>query len=233
MPTEVAMPRLGWDMQVGSVAEWLKREGERVEVGEPINIGGDRPWLCAVKLLGKNQQWEQFEEELPRVVGEDVEITCYSLQSRMRLNPTETLKEARPLWFLGRDLPENCTPLFNALAKSSMAAAAPFCTAVVANAVATESYVSYLSHANDSTSVPIASSIRGLAISPSARCASSVPTAILADRVPAEAANTSRSGPTSSNTTRYRHTPVAGRNRPGMERASAGRHGRGRHSAAA
>jgi pyruvate dehydrogenase E2 component (dihydrolipoamide acetyltransferase) len=36
MPTEVAMPRLGWDMQVGSVAEWLKRDGERIEVGEPI-----------------------------------------------------------------------------------------------------------------------------------------------------------------------------------------------------
>jgi dihydrolipoyl dehydrogenase len=36
MPTEVAMPRLGWDMQVGSVAEWLKHDGERVEVGEPI-----------------------------------------------------------------------------------------------------------------------------------------------------------------------------------------------------
>ena len=30
------MPRLGWDMQVGSVAEWLKRDGDRVEVGEPI-----------------------------------------------------------------------------------------------------------------------------------------------------------------------------------------------------
>src|SRR5712691_7721851 len=36
VPTEVGMPRLGWDMQVGSVAEWLKRDGERVEVGEPI-----------------------------------------------------------------------------------------------------------------------------------------------------------------------------------------------------
>ena len=30
------MPRLGWDMQAGSVAEWLKHDGERVEVGEPI-----------------------------------------------------------------------------------------------------------------------------------------------------------------------------------------------------
>jgi pyruvate dehydrogenase E2 component (dihydrolipoamide acetyltransferase) len=43
MPTEVVMPRLGWDMQVGAVAEWLKRDGERVEAGEPIcTIVGDK-----------------------------------------------------------------------------------------------------------------------------------------------------------------------------------------------
>jgi pyruvate dehydrogenase E2 component (dihydrolipoamide acetyltransferase) len=43
MPTEINMPRLGWDMKVGSVAEWLKREGDRVEAGEPIcMIAGDK-----------------------------------------------------------------------------------------------------------------------------------------------------------------------------------------------
>src|SRR5258708_8842069 len=43
MPTEVIMPRLGWDMKVGSVAEWLKRDGDRVEVGETIcMIAGDK-----------------------------------------------------------------------------------------------------------------------------------------------------------------------------------------------
>src|SRR5712692_5652347 len=43
MPTEVIMPRLGWDMKVGSVAEWLKRDGDRVEVGEIIcMIAGDK-----------------------------------------------------------------------------------------------------------------------------------------------------------------------------------------------
>ena len=37
------MPRLGWDMKVGSVAEWLKRDGEHVEAGEPIcMIAGDK-----------------------------------------------------------------------------------------------------------------------------------------------------------------------------------------------
>ncbi|MCC6649116.1 MAG: hypothetical protein IT374_26545 [Polyangiaceae bacterium] len=37
------------------------RAGGRVEVGEPIFVGGDSPWLCAVKLLGR---------ESPDVEGE-------------------------------------------------------------------------------------------------------------------------------------------------------------------
>ena len=37
------MPRLGWDMQVGSVAEWLKADGDPVEAGDPIcTIAGDK-----------------------------------------------------------------------------------------------------------------------------------------------------------------------------------------------
>jgi pyruvate dehydrogenase E2 component (dihydrolipoamide acetyltransferase) len=43
MPIEILMPRLGWDMQVGSVAEWLKHDGERVDAGETIcMITGDK-----------------------------------------------------------------------------------------------------------------------------------------------------------------------------------------------
>ncbi len=34
MAFEVVMPRLGWNMESGSLAEWLKRDGERVEAGE-------------------------------------------------------------------------------------------------------------------------------------------------------------------------------------------------------
>ena len=72
------------------------------EVRAFLSSYGDTPlaerlrvdWL---KLLAKNRQWEIFEEELPRVAGEDLDLTCYTLQARMRLNPTETLKEARPL----------------------------------------------------------------------------------------------------------------------------------------
>jgi pyruvate dehydrogenase E2 component (dihydrolipoyllysine-residue acetyltransferase) len=43
MPVEIVMPRLGWDMKVGSVAEWLKHDGDRVETGEPVClISGDK-----------------------------------------------------------------------------------------------------------------------------------------------------------------------------------------------
>ncbi len=31
------------------------RGGTRVEVGEPINVGGERPWMCAVKLVGRKR----------------------------------------------------------------------------------------------------------------------------------------------------------------------------------
>jgi soluble lytic murein transglycosylase len=74
-------------------------------------------WL---KVLGRREQWDLFNAEAPLLVGDDIEITCYSLQSRLRVNPQEALPEVRPLWFVARDLPENCTPLFSALASAGM-----------------------------------------------------------------------------------------------------------------
>ncbi|MBI3068258.1 MAG: transglycosylase, partial [Betaproteobacteria bacterium] len=72
-------------------------------------------WL---KVLGKKQQWDLFDAEYPQLVNEDIELQCYALQARLRVSATEALRAARSLWFTSRDLPENCTPLFNALAAS-------------------------------------------------------------------------------------------------------------------
>jgi len=69
-------------------------------------------WL---KALGAKQQWDLFDAEFPKLARDDIEITCYSLQSRMRSAPTEALAGARALWFVGRDWPESCAPLFAAL----------------------------------------------------------------------------------------------------------------------
>jgi soluble lytic murein transglycosylase len=76
---------------------------------------GDRlqgEWL---KVLGKTQQWELFAEMYPSLINRDAELTCYSLQQRFASKDDNAFNEARSIWFNGRDLPESCTPLFEAL----------------------------------------------------------------------------------------------------------------------
>ena len=68
-------------------------------------------WL---KLLGKRQQWDQFDAEYPRLLNEDTDLTCYALQSRRRTQEQAALREARNLWFTGKGLPDSCGPLFDA-----------------------------------------------------------------------------------------------------------------------
>jgi pyruvate dehydrogenase E2 component (dihydrolipoamide acetyltransferase) len=36
MAFEIVMPRLGWNMETGSLGEWLKKDGEYVEAGQPL-----------------------------------------------------------------------------------------------------------------------------------------------------------------------------------------------------
>jgi soluble lytic murein transglycosylase-like protein len=68
-------------------------------------------WL---KLLGKNQRWDLFDAEYPRLIDEDTELTCYALQSRRQSQEMIALREARKLWFNGKGLPDNCSLLFEA-----------------------------------------------------------------------------------------------------------------------
>ncbi|MCB9770014.1 MAG: SDR family oxidoreductase [Candidatus Omnitrophica bacterium] len=38
MAHEITVPRLGWTMEEGTFGEWLKEDGERVEVGDPLFV---------------------------------------------------------------------------------------------------------------------------------------------------------------------------------------------------
>jgi len=68
-------------------------------------------WL---KLLGERQQWDEFSAEYPRLVDKKVNLTCYELQSRQRLQEEAVLQEARNLWLTSSaELPGSCTPLFD------------------------------------------------------------------------------------------------------------------------
>jgi soluble lytic murein transglycosylase len=71
-------------------------------------------WL---KRLGKEQQWNVFDAERPALVEEDIEITCYALQSRVRTQAS-AVREAKPLWFTDKDTPASCAPLFAMLVSS-------------------------------------------------------------------------------------------------------------------
>lgn len=70
-------------------------------------------WL---KALAAKQQWDLFDAEFPQLVGEDTVLTCYSLQSRLRGGDGAALSYARTLWFTGRDMPDSCAVVFDALA---------------------------------------------------------------------------------------------------------------------
>ena len=43
MAIEIVLPRLGWNMEKGSLGEWLKHDGDRVEAGEILfTVEGDK-----------------------------------------------------------------------------------------------------------------------------------------------------------------------------------------------
>ncbi len=66
-------------------------------------------WL---KWQAKQQHWEEFAAELPRLLTTDDEMACYKLQARLPKETDLVLHEAREFWFTGAGQPESCTVLF-------------------------------------------------------------------------------------------------------------------------
>jgi soluble lytic murein transglycosylase len=72
-----------------------------------------REWL---KSLGASGSWDLFRAELPRLLADDVEITCYSFQDRLARGDAEAPGEARALFLAGNEAPASCDPVFAFLA---------------------------------------------------------------------------------------------------------------------
>ena len=52
MAIEIKVPRLGWSMEEGTFIEWLKRDGQPVQAGEPLfAIEGDKA-IQEVEAIG-------------------------------------------------------------------------------------------------------------------------------------------------------------------------------------
>jgi soluble lytic murein transglycosylase len=71
-----------------------------------------REWL---RSLGSAASWDLFRAEYPKLLGEEVEITCYSFQERLARADPEVMAEARALFVSAREGAATCDPVFAAL----------------------------------------------------------------------------------------------------------------------
>src|SRR6266850_4260493 len=62
-------------------------------------------WL---KELGKRADWQNFEQQLPMLVQDDLEIRCYAWLARLARADASAFDEARPVWQEPRELPPSC-----------------------------------------------------------------------------------------------------------------------------
>jgi soluble lytic murein transglycosylase len=67
-------------------------------------------WL---KWQAKQQHWDEFAAEYPRLLEADDEMKCYALQARLPNGVDLVLHETRAFWFSGLGQPESCVTLFN------------------------------------------------------------------------------------------------------------------------
>ncbi|MBI4293826.1 MAG: lytic transglycosylase domain-containing protein [Betaproteobacteria bacterium] len=70
-----------------------------------------REWL---RMLGKEEQWDLFRQELPLLVQDDASVRCYALLARWRQNDESALTELKQFWYAPQALPEGCAPLVGA-----------------------------------------------------------------------------------------------------------------------
>jgi soluble lytic murein transglycosylase len=91
----------------GDIRGFLDRHADT-----PVSDRLRSEWLKSLARMG---EWGAFPAEYPKVVETDDELTCFALQARRRAGDSAALAEARPLWSSGRDLPDACDPLMDAL----------------------------------------------------------------------------------------------------------------------
>ncbi len=65
-------------------------------------------WL---KVLGKRRDWQSFDQELPLLVQDDLELRCYDWLSRLARGDGGAYEEAKAIWLEPRELPEGCNAL--------------------------------------------------------------------------------------------------------------------------
>lgn len=67
-------------------------------------------WL---KSLARRQDWDSFFEEQANFKREDIAVSCYALEGRVKKGDLIALTEGKALWMTASDQPTNCETLFD------------------------------------------------------------------------------------------------------------------------
>lgn len=65
-------------------------------------------WL---KVLGKRGDWQSFDQELPLLAQDDLELRCYGWLSRLARSDDGAFEEAKAIWLEPRELSDGCNAL--------------------------------------------------------------------------------------------------------------------------
>lgn len=69
-------------------------------------------WL---KELGRREIWPAYLAEFPKLTKPETTHLCLARRAEMLVGDSRNIREAAQLWFTGKDMPSNCSPLFAAL----------------------------------------------------------------------------------------------------------------------
>ncbi|MDX8399178.1 MAG: transglycosylase SLT domain-containing protein [Gallionellaceae bacterium] len=98
--------RMHWDEKdTTSIKQFLSRVQDTPIIDQ---FRGD--WL---RYLGKQQRWDDFASEYPRLIAHDAELDCYALQLLQLSDESSALETARKLWFSSNKKPQSCITLFD------------------------------------------------------------------------------------------------------------------------
>lgn len=106
--------RLRMDLDTASadsVEIFLERHADTV-LGQRLRAD----WL---RLLAKNEQWDAYRQEFPRLPQSsptpDADLRCHALRARLAVADAVALDEAKLLWDTLDNPPDACDPVFSAL----------------------------------------------------------------------------------------------------------------------
>lgn len=112
--THPLMPYVEWWQLRSRLAEFPRDDVRRFLDRNAGQLVANRLRADWLKALARQRDWEAFDAAMPQLVDPDTEMRCLHFQSRLQRNDREALRDGRALWLTGRDLPDACTPVFDA-----------------------------------------------------------------------------------------------------------------------